>query len=123
MSSNNALEIGGVCIEAGESKQININVARLYDFTEMTIPVEVTRGIEDGPQLFVCAAIHGDEINGVEIIKRLLQHRALKKSKGLLLRFRSSMCLGITLSHVICRIEEISIVIFQARKKAHLPDN
>ena len=77
--------IGDQRIAAGERKQVMLDVARLYDFTEMMVPVEVIRGKEDGPRLFVCAAIHGDEINGVEIIKRLLSHRALKKIKGTLI--------------------------------------
>ncbi len=85
MNSDSILQIDGICIEAGERKKININVARLYDFTEMNIPVEVMRGHEDGPRLFVCAAIHGDEINGTEIIKRLLKHRALRNIKGTLI--------------------------------------
>ena len=85
MNKNTTLTIAGVPIKPKERKQININVARLYDFTEMNIPVEVIRGKEDGPRLFVCAAIHGDEINGVEIIKRLLQHKALKHIKGTLI--------------------------------------
>ena len=106
MNSNGVLKINGVCIEAGERKQININVARLYDFTEMNIPVEVIRGVKDGPRLFVCAAIHGDEINGVEIIKRLLQHKSLKKSKILLLLCQLLMYLGITPSHDTCLIAE-----------------
>lgn len=79
------IEIGGISIAIGERKKVNINVARLYDFTEMAIPVEVVRGKEDGPCLFVCAAIHGDEINGVEIVKRLLKHKALKHLKGTLI--------------------------------------
>lgn len=79
------IKIGGIEVLKGERKQININVARLYDFTEMNIPVEVIRGQEDGPRLFVCAAIHGDEINGVEIIKRLLKHKSLKNIKGTLI--------------------------------------
>jgi uncharacterized protein len=39
------------------------------------MPVEVVRGEQDGPILFVSAAIHGDEINGVDIVRRLLKHR------------------------------------------------
>ena len=85
MKNEAVIEIGGVPVAPGERKQLNINIARLYDFTEMTIPVEVIRGKKDGPRLFVCAAIHGDEINGVEIIKRLLTHKALKNIKGTLI--------------------------------------
>lgn len=79
------ITIGGIKVAAGRRKKISINVARLYDFTGMNIPVEVIQGKEDGPRLFVCAAIHGDEINGVETLKRLLKHKALKKIKGTLI--------------------------------------
>lgn len=74
--------VAGTEIPAGERRKIDIRVAKLYDFTGMNVPVEVVRGKDAGPTLFVCAAIHGDEINGVEIIKRLLNHPSLKSIKG-----------------------------------------
>lgn len=80
-----ALRIGHYTIHPGERKKISINIARLYDFTEMRMPVEVIRGKEDGPTLLVSAVIHGDEINGVDIIRRLLQHSAMKKIHGTLI--------------------------------------
>ena len=40
---------------------------------ELSLPVEVVHGKNAGPRLFVCAAVHGDEINGVEIIRRILR--------------------------------------------------
>jgi len=80
------LQVSGVAIPPGKRKQIEIPVAKLFDYTEMTIPVEVIRGKEDGPTLFVSAAIHGDEINGVETIKRLLaRKKTLAKIKGTLI--------------------------------------
>jgi len=83
--NSDSLEIAGSTIKRGEVKQLEIKVARLYDFTEMSIPVKVIRGKKPGPRLFVTAALHGDEINGVEIIKRLLQKKILKKIRGDLL--------------------------------------
>lgn len=79
------LNIGGEEIERGTRKQLALTVAKLYDFTDMKIPVEVVRGLEDGPTLFVSAAIHGDEINGVDIVRRLLKHRMLKSIAGTLI--------------------------------------
>lgn len=76
--------IGGEWIRPGEKRIINISVARLYDFTEMSIPIHVHHGEQAGPVLFICAAIHGDEINGVEIIRRLLKLKALNKIQGTL---------------------------------------
>ena len=87
MSGNSKeLVIGGVSIAPGRRKQIELPIAKLFDYTELTIPVQVVRGKEDGPVLFVSAAIHGDEINGSEAIKRLLGRRKLlSKLKGTLL--------------------------------------
>jgi predicted deacylase len=79
------LVIGGVSVAAGESRSIDLPVSRLHTHTEMTMPVRVVRGTHPGPSLFVCAAVHGDEICGVEIIRRLLSHRALKKLAGTLI--------------------------------------
>jgi predicted deacylase len=85
MSPSQTLQIAGKEIAFGTRQKIDIRVAKLYDFTGMNIPVEVVCGKEAGAVFFVCAAIHGDEINGVEIIKRLLTHPALKKIKGTLI--------------------------------------
>src|SRR4029078_7105688 len=68
-----------------ERKQIHLKMCKLYDNTDISIPVEVIRGKLDGPTLFVSAAVHGDELNGVEICRRLLDLRQLKEINGTLL--------------------------------------
>jgi len=80
------LEIAGNNIPAGKRKTLEIPIAQLFDTTKMSIPVEVVRGKEAGPTLFVSAAIHGDEINGVEVVKRLLSNKRINtKMKGTLI--------------------------------------
>lgn len=80
------MQIADTIINPGERKRIKIKVAKLYDhMTDIELPVEVIRGQEAGPTLFVSAAMHGDEINGVETIRRLLAHKSLKKLKGTLI--------------------------------------
>ncbi|MBF0266486.1 MAG: succinylglutamate desuccinylase/aspartoacylase family protein [Gammaproteobacteria bacterium] len=49
------------------------------------MPVHVIHGKKDGPVLFISAAIHGDEINGVEIIRRILSLNNMKRLSGTLL--------------------------------------
>jgi predicted deacylase len=71
-------------IRPGTSKTLNLFIAKQYDQTDLHIPVRVLRGVDAGPTVFISASIHGDEIIGVEIIKRLLAHRALKSLKGTL---------------------------------------
>jgi predicted deacylase len=85
MAKREPFSINGKLIEAGTSEILEIQVAGLYDFTQVSIPLEVIHGKEDGPTVFISAAIHGDEINGVEIIKRLRTHSSLKKIKGTLI--------------------------------------
>ena len=72
-------------IAPGERVNIDLRAAQLYTHTELHIPVEIIHGRQDGPVLLVCAAIHGDELNGVEIIRRLLKKTVLKNIKGTLM--------------------------------------
>ncbi|MDX1696828.1 MAG: succinylglutamate desuccinylase/aspartoacylase family protein, partial [Thiohalobacterales bacterium] len=82
---NKQIHIGGVDVSAGESVTIDVPMASLYTHAPMSLPVQVVSGKRDGPRLFVSAAVHGDEINGVEIIRRLLRLPLLKKLRGTLL--------------------------------------
>lgn len=80
-----ALEIAGLTIKPGESIKIDLPVVRLYTDSEVTMPVYVKRSRKDGPTVFVSAAVHGDELNGIEIIRRLIQSKSLKLSCGTLI--------------------------------------
>ena len=70
---NPAFEIAGHSIAPGESRIVHIPVANLFNNAPVTLPVNVVRGGRPGPVMFVSAALHGDEIIGVEIIRRLLR--------------------------------------------------
>ncbi len=85
MSKNQAFEFGGVEIAPGTCASVALNIARLYTHNDMTLPVQVVNGRRPGPVMFVGAAVHGDEINGVEIIRRLLKHKSLHDLRGTLL--------------------------------------
>jgi len=76
------LTINSTKFMPGTRTTIELPVGRLYTHTPMTIPVHVVKGKKTGPRLFISAAIHGDEINGVEIIRRLLNLPVLKRLTG-----------------------------------------
>ena len=78
-------KIGSEVVHPGQRKKALIEVASLYDYTKISIPLEVVRGVEAGPTMFISAAIHGDEINGIEIIKRILRRKILRSIKGTLI--------------------------------------
>lgn len=79
------LELAGTQIKRGERKTLQIPVAGLYTGTELSIPVQVIRARKPGPTVFVSAAIHGDELNGIEIVRRLINSKSLNLKCGTLI--------------------------------------
>jgi predicted deacylase len=80
----NQLIIGGTVIPKGKETKLSLTLPKLYG-TPTELPVRIIRGKRDGPTVFVSAAIHGDELNGIEIIRRLRKLSVLKKLKGTLI--------------------------------------
>lgn len=72
-------------VRAGERALVNLDLAQLFTGTSMTLPVHVLHGRHEGPVMFISAAIHGDELNGIEIIRRLLKRSTLRHLRGTLL--------------------------------------
>ncbi len=79
------LEIGGVTVAPGERKAVDIPLAAMYTHTDVELRVHVVHGRRPGPCLLVCAAIHGDELNGVDVVRRLLNYKQLNQLRGTLL--------------------------------------
>jgi predicted deacylase len=80
-----AFEIGSTTITAGTRRTVNLPMSLLSNHSPMSIPIHVIHGKKDGPRLFISAAIHGDELNGVEIIRRILKTPRVNKLKGTLI--------------------------------------
>jgi predicted deacylase len=76
------VEIAGQEIKPGEFKEININIARLPSHTQIDTPIYVSRALEDGPVLALMAGMHGDEINGMEIVRRILDTDLHRVKRG-----------------------------------------
>ena len=85
MSPRDFFSIGSEQIAPGTRCLIDLPVSKLSNHTPVTLPVHVLHGRRNGPVLFVSAAIHGDEVLGVEIIRRLLKTKSLRALKGTLL--------------------------------------
>lgn len=79
------IEIAGEKIAKGECRHLEIPVAHLPTQTMISLPVTVINGVEDGAKLWLSAAIHGDEINGIEIIRQVTQQIKPKKLRGTLI--------------------------------------
>ena len=77
--------IGEHSIRPGEFKEININIARLPSRTQIDTPIYVYRAPIDGPVLALTAGMHGDEINGMEIVRRIIDSGYNKVLRGTVL--------------------------------------
>ena len=65
-------ELGGTSVPVGARSDLLLKVSESYTGDRLSIPVTVVNGVADGPTLFVTAAIHGDELNGIAIVRELL---------------------------------------------------
>lgn len=74
MFSNEELIILNRKIIPGETKTIELNIAKLHTMTELKIPIIVSRSIYEGPTVLLTAGIHGDELSGVEIIRQVIKN-------------------------------------------------
>ncbi|MEZ6132495.1 MAG: succinylglutamate desuccinylase/aspartoacylase family protein [Planctomycetaceae bacterium] len=66
----------------GESRDIALAVSESYSGVTLNIPLHVRRGLEDGPVVFITAALHGDEINGTGAVRALLTAADFKVLRG-----------------------------------------
>ncbi|MCZ6506594.1 MAG: succinylglutamate desuccinylase/aspartoacylase family protein [Acidobacteria bacterium] len=79
------LRIGGVLVRRGQRRRLEIPVARLPTGTALSLPVTALRGKFDGPTVWLSAALHGDEINGTEIIRRVVNKVSVGSLRGALI--------------------------------------
>jgi len=77
-------ELAGHVVQPGERILFNLPTANLFTHTPLDMQVEIIHGRRRGPVLLLCAAIHGDELNGVEIIRRMRTFRSLNTLRGTL---------------------------------------
>lgn len=64
----------------GESKTVHLEIARLHTTTKLKIPVIISRALEEGPTILFSAGLHGDELNGVDIVRQLV-HSGINRPK------------------------------------------
>ncbi len=79
---DDVLEILGESIKLGESREVNFSVARLHTTTSVEVPVIIERSKKPGPTVLITAGIHGDEVNGIEIVRQIIAKGINKPKKG-----------------------------------------
>lgn len=84
-AADTVIQVGGVAVPPGQKQRLEIPVARLPTQTLLSLPMTVVNGSCPGPHLWLSAAIHGDEINGVEIIRQVLAQINPRQLQGALI--------------------------------------
>ncbi|RPA69573.1 succinylglutamate desuccinylase/aspartoacylase family protein [Cyclobacteriaceae bacterium YHN15] len=74
--------INGVRIRPGQSLNIEIAIARLPTHTLIDLPIFIKRAKEEGPVVLISGGIHGDEINGIVSVRRMLEEEVINPIKG-----------------------------------------
>ena len=82
---NNNIEVLGKSISQGKGLQINLDIAKLHTRTKIEVPIIIERAKEPGPTILITGGIHGDEVNGVEIVRQLVANGYNKPQKGMVI--------------------------------------
>ena len=77
-----SFEIGPVRVRAGRKQALALPITRLVTGADVDLPVRVVHGRQEGPTIWIDAAIHGDEAVGVEVIRQVLAELDAKKLRG-----------------------------------------
>lgn len=80
-----SFEIGPIRVRPGQSRSVSLPITRLVTGADVDLPVRVVHGREDGPTVWVDAAIHGDEAVGVEVVRQVLADLDPKTLRGTLI--------------------------------------
>jgi predicted deacylase len=82
MVLDNSLALNGLRIQPGERVLTRLVISRLPSGAVIDVPVHVIRSTEPGPVLLLMAGMHGDEVNGIETIRRLIRRDLLQPARG-----------------------------------------
>ena len=85
MAARESFAIGPSRVRAGTAKQLELPITRLITGADVGLPVRIVHGREDGPVVWINAATHGDEVVGVEVVRRLLATLSPRAMRGTLI--------------------------------------
>lgn len=92
---NPSIDVFGSTIKAGETGVIEVPVSKMFGNAQVNMPITVIHGKLHGPKLLITAAIHGDELNGIEIIRRVINSNWIKKLRGTVIAIPVVNVLGV----------------------------
>lgn len=88
----------GISVSAGRKKDVQVRLARMPAGTWATMPVVLLHGTQPGPTIWLSGAVHGDELNGIEIVRQILAQLKPKELSGTVIAVPIVNVFGVTLS-------------------------
>jgi predicted deacylase len=82
---NTSIEVLGTAVSPGKGLQLHLDIAKLHTRTKIEVPVIIQRGKEPGPTILITGGIHGDEINGIEIVRQLVANGYNRPHRGMVI--------------------------------------
>ena len=82
MKSKEKLVIGKTRIDPGQVLDLRLKISETYTGDPIAIPLRVVRAAKAGPTLFICAAVHGNELSGTGVVHELMFQKTLQLTKG-----------------------------------------
>ncbi|MDT7827854.1 succinylglutamate desuccinylase/aspartoacylase family protein [Pricia sp. S334] len=82
---NGKIEILGQYIARGKGALVNLDIAKLHTRTKIEVPIIIERGRKDGPTLLITGGIHGNEVNGIEIVRQLVAKKYNRPQYGMVI--------------------------------------
>lgn len=79
------IEVLGHVISKGKGMQINLDIAKLHTRTKIEVPIIVERAKKPGPNLLITGGIHGNEVNGIEIVRQIISKKYNKPDAGMVI--------------------------------------
>ncbi|KPQ00651.1 MAG: putative deacylase [Bacteroidetes bacterium HLUCCA01] len=77
-----SITFNGKVIAPGEQRYVDLRIAKLPTHTPIDLPIYISRARQEGPTLLLTAGLHGNEINGIEIVRRLIASKVLHPERG-----------------------------------------
>lgn len=88
----------GISVSAGHKKEVQVRLARMPAGTWATMPVVLLHGVKPGPTIWISGGVHGDELNGIEIVRQILGQLKPKELEGTVIAVPIVNVFGVTLS-------------------------
>lgn len=76
------LHLLGESIPLGTGRRLDLGLASLFTDTPVEVPVIVERAAVPGPTVLITAGIHGDEVNGMEVVRQVISHGVNRPVRG-----------------------------------------